>query len=468
VSDEVCAITTASIPPAGVCGAKPCWKPTRHGFSYADKFLAADGIQQLTLTEGLDGKAKITLKGHGVNLDMPPLPLTPPVRVQLKSTAGVCWEAKYSLPTKNDPTQFKAKDRPAATPSASPASTPTLSASVTPGTATATPIPMETSVPTLTATSAVSESPITTLTPTATATFPALPTLTATPTPAVTATPQNRSVLCSSLQAPPGAIYLDADAPTDPTFQGSTFQINGNDVNYTNGVAGPQPAVPGITTRTEGNAQATRDGLSDLQKDNVQGLGYVAGSPSVPSVSASTDAPTSAQIDQLITDLLALPHDTYTQSNFSGNETFGTTAAPRTSYFNNAIGVTMGNGNASGAGILIVENSLTLNGNFDFKGLVLVRGTMNVTSGTGSANIWGTLWTTDFNLTVGASADIQYSSQGLALAANASGSIPCEPSVCGDGIRSYAEACDDGNQISGDGCSSTCTLEATPTPDTTP
>jgi hypothetical protein len=44
-----------------------------------------------------------------VNLDMPPLPLTPPIRVQLKSTAGVCWEATYSAPTKNEVKQFKAR-----------------------------------------------------------------------------------------------------------------------------------------------------------------------------------------------------------------------------------------------------------------------------------------------------------------------------------------------------------------------
>jgi hypothetical protein len=40
---------------------------------------------------------------------MPTLPLTTPVTVQLKNAAGVCWEAKYSLSTKNVADQFKAK-----------------------------------------------------------------------------------------------------------------------------------------------------------------------------------------------------------------------------------------------------------------------------------------------------------------------------------------------------------------------
>ncbi len=44
--------------------------------------------------------------------------------------------------------------------------------------------------------------------------------------------------------------------------------------------------------------------------------------------------------------------------------------------------------------------------------------------------------------------------------------VDCTTRVCGDGIRNTAtpEACDDGNTINGDGCSSTCTLEVGTTP----
>jgi cysteine-rich repeat protein len=34
------------------------------------------------------------------------------------------------------------------------------------------------------------------------------------------------------------------------------------------------------------------------------------------------------------------------------------------------------------------------------------------------------------------------------------------PNVCGDGFRQSAEACDDSNLLSGDGCSSACTIES--------
>jgi cysteine-rich repeat protein len=39
--------------------------------------------------------------------------------------------------------------------------------------------------------------------------------------------------------------------------------------------------------------------------------------------------------------------------------------------------------------------------------------------------------------------------------------LAVKPFACGDGIRALPEECDDGNAASGDGCSDTCTLEAT-------
>jgi hypothetical protein len=99
----------------------------------------------------------------------------------------------------------------------------------------------------------------------------------------------------------------------------------------------------------------------------------------------------------------------------------GTPAAPQITYLpGTGSGVTE-NGTATGAGIMIVENALNINGNFTFDGLIIVRGTTQVTDVTGSASIFGSIWTTDFNLTVGGHADIQYSSQALALAGNSGG-----------------------------------------------
>jgi hypothetical protein len=160
-----------------------------------------------------------------------------------------------------------------------------------------------------------------------------------------------------------------------------------------------------------------------LQKDNVLGLGFSVGPPMVPSVATSPAAPTADQLNDIAGVILTRPGVvTNTDNNVNGNATFGTTEAPQITYFPGGNGVTIrGNGNASGAGILIVEGDLTIQGSFDFKGLVIVRGrtlvtTSDETTVTGNATVYGSIWTDDLNLSVGGSAIVYYSSQALALA----------------------------------------------------
>jgi hypothetical protein len=102
-------ILLAHVPAGGTCGTKPCWKAIKGGFKYNDKLFTPDGVQQVLLKSGVATKAKILVKGKGVDLPMPTLPLTPTVTVQLKSETGVCWEARYSNPQKNLAEQFRAK-----------------------------------------------------------------------------------------------------------------------------------------------------------------------------------------------------------------------------------------------------------------------------------------------------------------------------------------------------------------------
>jgi hypothetical protein len=109
-------ISSAAAPPGGFCNvADPvhCWQEKSNGFKYKDKDFTPDGLLQVLLKEGEPEKAKIIIIGKGLNLDMPTMPLTQPVTVQVKNNAGVCWEAKYSgVPTDNEagpPGKFKAK-----------------------------------------------------------------------------------------------------------------------------------------------------------------------------------------------------------------------------------------------------------------------------------------------------------------------------------------------------------------------
>jgi cysteine-rich repeat protein len=105
---------SAELPAAGVCAkGKPCWQEKSKGFQYKDGDLTPDGIVQLTLGAGPDGKAKIQLKGKGALLQMPPslAALGPPVTAQLVNReTGTCWQAVYSAPfAKHDAGQFMGK-----------------------------------------------------------------------------------------------------------------------------------------------------------------------------------------------------------------------------------------------------------------------------------------------------------------------------------------------------------------------
>jgi len=220
----------------------------------------------------------------------------------------------------------------------------------------------------------------------------------------------------------PGAIYLAQDGATNATFNGNAFTVDGNDRNYTGG-DGPGAPVPAIATRNDTNTQEVVGSLNSNQKLDVTGLGFLAGPPTVPSVKRAPAAPSVAQMNQMIDDLLARPGLVYYgASDINGNAVFGTTDAPQITYFNGNGGVTIkGNGNASGAGIMIVEGDLTIQGSFEFKGLILVRGKTKVeysgdTGITGNATVYGSLWTNDINLVVGGSSITQYSTQALALA----------------------------------------------------
>ncbi len=104
-------LSSAPLPAAGVCDFRDCWRPTGTGFKYAEKSGLRGGVTRIVLKEGTaPGKAKIQVKGRGLNLAYPPFPLTQPLTVQLRNSAGFCWEAVYGTPaTRNQSDQFKDK-----------------------------------------------------------------------------------------------------------------------------------------------------------------------------------------------------------------------------------------------------------------------------------------------------------------------------------------------------------------------
>jgi hypothetical protein len=101
---------STGIAPGGTCDGKPCWRASKTGFRYRDKSASAEGIRQVVLKSGSAGRSKIQVRAQGDKLALPSLPLaqSPKTTVQLKSSAGTCWEAAYSAPaSRNEPGRFK-------------------------------------------------------------------------------------------------------------------------------------------------------------------------------------------------------------------------------------------------------------------------------------------------------------------------------------------------------------------------
>jgi hypothetical protein len=232
----------------------------------------------------------------------------------------------------------------------------------------------------------------------------------------------------------PGAIYLATDQQTNSDFRGNSWRIDGNDHLYSGG-AGPEPPIPGLSTRTQANTDEAIASLNGTQLDNVTGLGYQAGSPPTPSIMTSPSAPSMSQLNQIVDTLIAEPPPIFQSipnTSIQGNAVFGTPDSPKITYFPSSTTI-RGGGTVDGAGILIVEGDLTIAGDLNFKGLIIVRGRTTVdqhnegdTVITGHANIYGSLWTYDVDLVVGGSANVFYSSQALALANNTvvTGALP--------------------------------------------
>jgi cysteine-rich repeat protein len=99
-------------PGGGTCAGQSCWATINGGFSYDDRELSPMGVKKVKLKSGDGpGRAKLIVKGKGTNLTLPSLPLILPARVQLRSAAGVCWDARYQpiAVRRNDPGSFSGK-----------------------------------------------------------------------------------------------------------------------------------------------------------------------------------------------------------------------------------------------------------------------------------------------------------------------------------------------------------------------
>jgi len=218
-----------------------------------------------------------------------------------------------------------------------------------------------------------------------------------------------------------GAIYLAADSVTS-TFKGNAFTVDGNNHTTSGTLANDGITVPGISTRNDAVTNSVTNSLSNQQKDNVQGEGFSL-DPLTPSV-LTTGGPDTDDLDQIVSYLLGNTGTVTTStSKFNGNDTFGTVSSPAITHMTSA-DVQL-NGNAQGAGILVVDGSLTINGSLNFIGWIIVRGdtVINSTASAdddtvvlGNATIFGSLWTGHLTVSVGGSAIVDYCDTCMRLA----------------------------------------------------
>jgi 6-phosphogluconolactonase (cycloisomerase 2 family) len=104
----------ALAPAGGSCDAaassRPCWAPSSTGIRYRDRFRTPEGVTLLKLTPGAAGEAGIFARAGGEDMKMPGLPLGLPLRIQLQSAPGECWESVYGAASVNTDSRFRASE----------------------------------------------------------------------------------------------------------------------------------------------------------------------------------------------------------------------------------------------------------------------------------------------------------------------------------------------------------------------
>jgi len=200
-----------------------------------------------------------------------------------------------------------------------------------------------------------------------------------------------------NITPPPGGLVLDGNAPTFNTPHSANAGINGTDGS------GTPPAVAGCLPT--GTAEPA------IGVDNAPDVGSVGGSifrpanftgagapPSVVNEAASlTQWSTPAQLNNLVSELADAADQSYNCGIGGGgcSGSYGTTAAPQITFINGD--VTLG----GGAGVLVVTGTLTINGNIQFDGLVLVIGQGKIViNGGGHGTFYGEMLAAQTNSSV--------------------------------------------------------------------
>jgi len=175
----------------------------------------------------------------------------------------------------------------------------------------------------------------------------------------------------------PGAMVFDGATPTYNDPHSAAFGVSGTDQNkgLNNGVGCSATATnqPAIGTFDSASASSLATGV------NRPGS-YTSGSTATPAISNVNSAMGSLTTVNGLNSLVAMVTAAAAPGNINPTTVnLGTDAAPVVNVFTGNASV----GPGSGAGILLVEGNLTMSGNFNYDGLILVIGTGSITKNGG-------------------------------------------------------------------------------------
>jgi hypothetical protein len=162
----------------------------------------------------------------------------------------------------------------------------------------------------------------------------------------------------------PGAMYLSSGvvAGLKKNAIGGSIEINGNDHDINGNLIVGGTSVPGIAV--DGITQKN-DVIDMIQKNKVDQVLGQGGSPSVQNINNTINW---ADYAQLLADNPDILIDT--QAKIKSENTWGTLIEPKVTFVNGDIHINNSQA-ASGCGILVVNGSLEINGNFDYVGMVI-------------------------------------------------------------------------------------------------
>jgi hypothetical protein len=205
----------------------------------------------------------------------------------------------------------------------------------------------------------------------------------------------------------PGAFVFDGSQPSFNPPNSSAFIVNGADTNVhggnaINGVACPLPANQPALGSFDNPAVSTLTSAVQGPPDRSSQYSSAAPYPVAPAIvnsytSLSTDSPNLSTVDGLTTlaNMIVTAAGPNVYANGTTPANLGTDTNPVVNVVNGDLSI-----GGSGAGILLVTGTLTLNGNFSWDGLILVIGEGAILKdGGGGATVNGSMFAA--NLTTG-------------------------------------------------------------------